>query len=218
MAITINGIKVAGIGMPGKNGADGAPGADGAAGANGKSAYQAAKEAGYTGTEAEFNALMYIMDAHASRHESGGKDPLDLAKLAGMLAPEHGGTGVASLDALATALSGKLDGVKIATGSYTGTGTYGASNPCSLTFDFVPFVVFLPLFSVGSGSSFGRAGTSKVIWGYTTKTTGLGDSYSNWNGNTFSFSGTTMQWYGTGDSTQLNQSNNTYWYLAIGQP
>ena len=27
-----------------------------------------------------------------------------------------------------------LPGVKIATGSYVGTGTYGASNPCSLTF------------------------------------------------------------------------------------
>ena len=27
---------------------------------------------------------------------------------------------------------------RIQTGSYVGTGTYGADNPCSLTFDFVP--------------------------------------------------------------------------------
>ncbi|MCI9468902.1 MAG: hypothetical protein HFG45_06340, partial [Oscillospiraceae bacterium] len=34
-------------------------------------------------------------------------------------------------------------GAKIATGSYVGTGTYGSSNPCSLTFDFVPQIVFI---------------------------------------------------------------------------
>lgn len=34
--------------------------------------------------------------------------------------------------------------VRIATGSYVGTGTYGASNPCSLTFPFVPKIVLLP--------------------------------------------------------------------------
>lgn len=53
MAIVVNGKKVAGVGLPGK---DGAPGADGKDGAPGKSAYQAAKEKGYTGTEEEFNA------------------------------------------------------------------------------------------------------------------------------------------------------------------
>ena len=28
-------------------------------------------------------------------------------------------------------------------GSYVGTGTYGANNPCSLTFDFAPKVVYI---------------------------------------------------------------------------
>ena len=44
---------------------------------------------------------------------------------------------------------------KVATGSYTGTGTYGASNPCSLTFDFSPnLILFFPklVISVGGGS------------------------------------------------------------------
>ncbi|MBS1384437.1 MAG: hypothetical protein HPZ90_08585, partial [Flavonifractor sp.] len=37
-----------------------------------------------------------------------------------------------------------LGGVpKIATGSYTGTGTYGADNPCSLTFNFSPKLVIV---------------------------------------------------------------------------
>ena len=32
---------------------------------------------------------------------------------------------------------------KIQTGSYVGTGTYGANNPCSLTFDFVPKFLYI---------------------------------------------------------------------------
>ena len=32
---------------------------------------------------------------------------------------------------------------RVAAGSYTGTGTYGQNNPCSLTFDFKPLLVFL---------------------------------------------------------------------------
>lgn len=46
----------------GSDGAKGADGTDGAAGADGKSAYQAAVEAGYTGTETEFAALMNSID------------------------------------------------------------------------------------------------------------------------------------------------------------
>lgn len=37
----------------------------------------------------------------------------------------------------------KEAGVRIATGSYVGTGTYGASNPNSLTFDFAPNLVIV---------------------------------------------------------------------------
>lgn len=47
-----------------------------------------------------------------------------------------------SLQDLVAAL-GDAGGVRIATGSYTGTGTYGASNPCSLTFPFVPRLIML---------------------------------------------------------------------------
>ena len=36
-----------------------------------------------------------------------------------------------------------LGGAKIETGSYTGTGTYGNSNPNSLTFGFEPKIVFI---------------------------------------------------------------------------
>ena len=40
-------------------------------------------------------------------------------------------------------LSALFSGAKIATGSYTGTGTIGADNPCSLVFDFEPFIVII---------------------------------------------------------------------------
>ena len=69
MAIVVNGKKVAGVGLPGK---DGAPGADGKDGAPGKSAYQAAKERGYTGTEEEFNTALAGMQSAPFLPLSGG--------------------------------------------------------------------------------------------------------------------------------------------------
>lgn len=69
MAIIVNGKKVAGVGLPGK---DGAPGADGKDGAPGKSAYQAAKEKGYTGTEEEFNTALAGMQSAPFLPLSGG--------------------------------------------------------------------------------------------------------------------------------------------------
>ena len=71
MALIVNGKKVAGLGLPGK---DGAPVADGKDGAPGKSAYQAAKEKGYTGTEEEFNAaLASIGDINAALDAINGE-------------------------------------------------------------------------------------------------------------------------------------------------
>lgn len=49
---------VGAAGPQGPAGADGAPGAQGAQGADGKSAYQYAVDGGYTGTEAQFQALL----------------------------------------------------------------------------------------------------------------------------------------------------------------
>ena len=69
MAVIVNGKKVAGLGQPGK---DGAPGADGRDGAPGKSAYQAAKEKGYTGTEEEFNTALAGMQSAPFLPLAGG--------------------------------------------------------------------------------------------------------------------------------------------------
>ena len=50
-----------------------------------------------------------------------------------------GGTASIQADTFPTAIQSLGSGfAKIQTGSYVGTGTYGASNPCSLTFDSTP--------------------------------------------------------------------------------
>ena len=55
---------------------------------------------------------------------------VDLSNITGTLPVANGGTGTTSLDSLMTTFGA----ARIQTGSYVGTGTYGADNPCSLTF------------------------------------------------------------------------------------
>ena len=109
--------------------------------------------------------------------------------------------------------------VKIQTGSYVGTGTYGASNPCSLTFDFVPeFVIVLyeALFdSTGSSSAFG--GTGLLALQGQTKflcsvegNNGSGKTYK-----TLSWNGQSVSWYGSSAYSQANVSDLTYRYIGL---
>ena len=65
-------------GAPGEPGRDGQDGAQGPAGADGKSAYQAAVEKGYTGTEEEFNAALAGMQDAPFLPLSGGTMTGDL--------------------------------------------------------------------------------------------------------------------------------------------
>ena len=84
---------------------------------------------GTGGTTAE--AALYNLIYGASSLAYNKFAPADCLALADLSA----GTGKKiTLDSLQK----YLGGAKIATGSYVGTGTYGANNPCSLTFDFSP--------------------------------------------------------------------------------
>lgn len=98
------------------------------------------------------------------------------------------------------------DGVKIATGSYTGTGTYGSSNPNSLTFEFNPKLVLVNdnyqygLIAIkGSTGALAAANTMQ--------------QYVSWGSNTVS-------WYCNGTrqsaNNQYNAAGTTYNYIAIG--
>ena len=59
-------------GPQGETGATGAAGADGADGADGKSAYQSAKDGGYTGTEAQFNTDLAAVSGKQSKITASG--------------------------------------------------------------------------------------------------------------------------------------------------
>ena len=128
----------------------------------------------------------------------------------------------------------KQSGVKIATGSYVGTGTYGADNPCSLTFDFAPTLLWVYAYSTITEQIFTTAFSSVVYEKWTTivyipfindgefkQYQGLGRNYDN-SPLTYSYGkrsadGKTYYWYNDGSASyQLNASGTTYYYIAIG--
>ena len=90
---------------------------------------------------------------------------------------------------------------RIQTGTYTGTGTFGANNRNSLTFDFVPKMVFITL----AGAA-GLGANNGFLWcGDPSVRTGV------------SVEGKTFTWYAAANAaTQLNTSGSTYYYAAIG--
>lgn len=96
-------------------------------------------------------------------------------------------------------------GARIEVGSYVGTGTYGQSNPNSLTFGFEPKIVF-----------FANAG----VWPFvnpeqTSVMQTIGASGSNTIN--ISWDGKSVSWYSDDyHSYQLNTAGETYYYIAIG--
>lgn len=121
------------------------------------------------------------------------------------------------------------DKVRIATGSYTGTGTYGASNPNSLTFDFAPKMVIIPMIRViGSYISFNPiiSKDNNCAWimmdALTTKYTQYIGFDGNAGSNSYRYAkksadGKTIYWYNTQNQhCQTNDTSYTVYYVAIG--
>lgn len=92
--------------------------------------------------------------------------------------------------------------VRIATGSYVGTGTYGSESRNSLTFDFAPQCV---LIQAETSSQFSTSYT--LLW--------CGQSGDAAYG-AFSLLNKTLSWYGNSAANQKNTSGITYKYVAIG--
>ena len=123
------------------------------------------------------------------------------------------------------------EATRIETGTYVGTGMYGADNPNSLTFDFVPKAVFIIGCDTSSGvktTYFGSsgAGTLESIWAmyYDRLTTsyaenvGFGTRFNEYSPcGKRSSDGKTFYWYTTyiADEYQFNVSGTTYYYLAF---
>ena len=120
----------------------------------------------------------------------------------GILPVIRGGTGVNSLASLATALGSP----KIQTGSYTGTGTYGQSKPCRLTFNFVPKLVI-----ICTQDNYFATATYMLVWNGQFFT----NDYSAYNN--ASVSGKTFSWWDANSAEQqLNQNGLKYSYTAFG--
>lgn len=105
--------------------------------------------------------------------------------------------------------------VRIATGSYVGTGTYGASNPCSLTFDFAPRIVLL---SYSNAALSGTFIWPPFIYGETIVTCyAAGGQIESGDTDVYlSFDDNKIEWYTSNVNTQGNRSNFNYFWCAIG--
>ena len=108
---------------------------------------------------------------------------------------------------------------KIETGSYTGTGTYGASNPNTLTFSFVPKIVFISFTGVASETYSGLSipfisscRSAIVFDNRDGSSTRIDVSWSGQNGTPEN----SVSWYGNSPATQLNTNGITYQYIALG--
>lgn len=103
-------------------------------------------------------------------------------------------------------------GLHIATGTYTGYGSYGTSGKNTLTFDFSPALVVVH----GAEAS---AGSYPAHVCFTKEGTQAGSFSSNNNYQVFyEISGNTLTWWVTsgGSAAQMNGNGYKYNYVAIG--
>lgn len=124
--------------------------------------------------------------------------------------PESGTVDDATYTYLGQLGAGSAPGAKIETGSYVGTGTYGASNPCSLTFDFAPKLLFI---ETNGGNKNGSLQWYRGLEeGYIIRN----HQYFDGNYSTLIWGENSVSWYGSSAVSQLNETNYTYKYTAIG--
>ena len=94
------------------------------------------------------------------------------------------------------------------TGQYTGTGTYGASHPNSITVPFKPILWFPPI---------SRGGYTSNLFYISWLTAAYTDNYLNSYSNKIRLVGNKIQWYSTNDANkQLNNAGGIYYFAAIG--
>lgn len=125
--------------------------------------------------------------------------------------PDNGESGGYEYKYLGIPFDNAVSVPKIATGSYVGTGTYGESNPTSLTFEFEPKFVIIE--GDYGGATYGGYFINDSEFGMCNS---IGRNFSvflTWNNDSVS-------WVCNPDTKsseyQLNISGATYFYLAIG--
>lgn len=108
-----------------------------------------------------------------------------------------------------------IPAVKIETGSYVGTGTYGESNPNTLTFPFEPKLVLIGIASTTARIGIAMNPLVRMLHLYDDNTSSNDITsfllHVTWSENTISY-------FSNGNyQEQFNQSGNTYYYIAIGR-
>ena len=106
---------------------------------------------------------------------------------------------------------------RIQTGSYVGTGTDGASNPCSLTFDFVPKFLYIKSTNSSSAGFFLPHTLTNTFQSFAYQ--GFIQNTAIQSSNCYGkMEGTTLSWYNKmsseGVGGQFNNSG-TYHYIAL---
>ncbi len=155
---------------------------------------------------------------HASNHFSGGSDPITPANIG---AAEYTDAGVLFENGVVKTVGGKtIDFSRIATGSYEGAGTggYGLTNSLTLTFDFVPKLVFIYRTTTPS------VGHNMVMLHENTRTITINAGSSSWNDCEVVWVNNAVSWYYPslgGDTDDRNAwayniPGETYHYVAIG--
>lgn len=103
---------------------------------------------------------------------------------------------------------------RIATGSYTGTGTYGSDKPNRLTLPFEPKFLYI---STATGFAlYTQNNTTHVLRDTLFWQEGINSTRVFDNNVYISRSGNTISWYSGDMYSQLNNSEKEYYYIAIG--
>lgn len=129
--------------------------------------------------------------------------------------PDSGTSGGYEYEYLGIPFDNAVDGMKTDTGSYVGTGTYGAANPNTLTMKFEPKFVIFWQGSIGS-SVVDVSLTNPFYWIYNGDKMFPTSSTNNYNC-FVTLNGTTLTWYSPRNKyAQYNDETHEYHYLAIG--
>lgn len=153
-------------------------------------------------------------DGSANRDVYGGRACLAPAFVIGNSdAPSPSGKITQDGEDITDKVKGLVGGAQIATGSYTGTNTYGSSNPNSLTFEFEPKLVLIYVDSASGANGYFSHGVaikgSTVMWAYGSVAYRC---YTTW-------SGKTLSWYCDHPNySSIGQLNYgiLYRYIAFG--
>lgn len=127
-----------------------------------------------------------------------------------------------SMDTFNTKLGGAFDAsLKIATGSYVGTGTYGKNNPNTLTFDFEPKLVIVMEQKLGSVYTEQYNPNGFLVIRDVSKIY-CANAASEGVAEIITWGEKSVSWYVSASASsniarnQLNSENITYSYLVIG--